>query len=88
MLTSRLGHYTSRYDDFSANDNNDNNNDNDDTTDYFTSCACAQGKKLVSSARRVGSQLLSDIFSEVSTLVYTNVGYNQGLIDPKGGEGM
>ena len=33
-------------------------------------------KKLVASARRVGSQLLSDVFSEASTLVYTNVGYN------------
>ena len=33
-------------------------------------------KKLVASARRVGSQLLSDEFLEASTLVYTNVGYN------------
>ena len=33
-------------------------------------------KKLVASARRVWSQLLSDVFSEASTLVYTNVGYN------------
>ena len=33
-------------------------------------------KKLVASARRVGSQLLRDVLSEASTLVYTNVGYN------------
>ena len=33
-------------------------------------------KKLVASARRVGSQLLRDVSSEASTLVYSNVGYN------------
>ena len=32
-------------------------------------------KKLVPSARNVGSQL-SDVFKEATTLVYTNVGYN------------
>ena len=45
VLTSRSGAYTSRYGDFSANDNDDNNNnDNDNTTDYFTPCACVRGK--------------------------------------------
>ena len=33
-------------------------------------------KKLVASARNTGSQLLSDVFTEATTLVYTNVGYN------------
>ena len=33
-------------------------------------------KKLVASARNAGSQLLSDVFTEAKTLVYTNVGYN------------
>ena len=34
-----------RFGDFCAYDNNnDNDNDNDDKTDYFTPCACAQGK--------------------------------------------
>ena len=33
-------------------------------------------KKLVASARNAGSQLLSDVFMEATTLVYTNVGYN------------
>ena len=33
-------------------------------------------KKLVASDRNAKSQLLSDVFMEATTLVYTNVGYN------------
>ena len=33
-------------------------------------------KRLVASVRNAGSQLLSDVFMEATTLVYTNVGYN------------
>ena len=39
MITSRSGAWTSRYGDFSANNNYNNNNDNngnDNMTDYFT----------------------------------------------------
>ena len=32
--------------------------------------------KLVASAKESGSSLLSDVFTEATTLVYTNVGYN------------
>ena len=37
-------------------------------TMYITHC-----KKLVASARNAGSQLLSDVFTEATTLMYTNV---------------
>ena len=39
VLTSCIDAYISRYGNFCANNNNDN------TTDYFTPCACAWGKK-------------------------------------------
>ena len=32
-----------RFGDFCAYDNNNNDNDNDNTTNFFTSCTCAQG---------------------------------------------
>ena len=38
-------------------------------------------RKLVASARRAGSHLLSDVFTEATTLVYTNVGYNSFYAD-------